>query len=333
MAYVIYLDQLFLVAGINFLFDFLLLWATREITQLPAQRSRLLWGAGWGTLYFLAHRLAFYGIIPFYGWLSSPVMMLLISLSMLGITFHPVPRGQYLPIIGYFHLIFLTAGGAGLLVSTYLFGNPYQPQILFGSLTSLGVLLIMAELGWGLIQKQIWQHLYQITLLIDLGEESIMVNALVDSGNRLQDPLSRQPVIIVEHEALKPLLPPAISQGVEELAKGKLDHLHELPREWSAKVRLLPFRSIGQAQGMLLGFRVQEVSMLNGEQRIPLSKGQIIGLSPEKLCPDGFYKALIHPQLIAAPLTREGVDVGQFQLSEEIHQRGRTIDVTHKGKI
>ncbi len=42
----------------------------------------------------------------------------------------------------------------------------------------------------------------------------------MDTGNNLKDPLNNQPVIIVEQDALKGLLPPEIERVVAEVENG-----------------------------------------------------------------------------------------------------------------
>lgn len=87
------------------------------------------------------------------------------------------------------------------------------------------------------------------------------MKALVDTGNNLKDPLNNQPVIIVEQDALKGLLPPEIERVVAEVENGELSALQRLEtlEAWQTRIRLIPFNSIGRKNGLLVGFRPDAV--------------------------------------------------------------------------
>ncbi|NLN16674.1 MAG: sigma-E processing peptidase SpoIIGA [Firmicutes bacterium] len=309
MAYIIYLDQLLAMAMANWFFDLLLLWATREVMKIPVHRKRLFWGAGIGALYFLVERLAFYRILPLYGLWRSPLTMFLASLLMLGAAFYPLPPTRLLTVAAYFYFIFCTAGGAGTLIAN-LFGSPHKPNVFLGAITSVGVLLIIAELGWGLIQKQIWYHFYQIPLSIRFNDTELSITALVDSGNHLRDPISRAPVIIVEESALTSFLPQAVFEAARRLEGGELDSIDQIPHPWSTRLRVIPYASIGKREGMLIGLRCDEAGVMVGQSCIPLGQGVIIGLYHNRLCPEGSYRALIHPEVIHRALLKQGASWG-----------------------
>lgn len=305
MTYIIYLDQLIAMTMANWLFDLLLLWATREVMKIPIHRKRLFFGAGIGALYFLLERLAFYRILPFYGLLRSPFAMFAASALMLGAAFWPLPPTRILNVAAYFYFIFCTAGGAGTLIAN-LFGTPHQPNVLLGTITSMGVLLIIAELGWGLIQRQIWYHFYQIPLSIRFDNTELLINALVDSGNHLRDPISRAPVIIVEQSALMSFLPQTLFEAAKRLEQGELDTVNHISFPWSTRLRVIPYASIGKREGMLIGLRCDEAGVMVGQSCIPLGQGVIIGLYNSQLCPEGSYRALIHPEVIHKALLKKG---------------------------
>ena len=157
-----------------------------------------------------------------------------------------------------------------------------------------GVLLIIAELGWGLIQRQIWYHFYQIPLSIRFDNTELLINALVDSGNHLRDPISRAPVIIVEQSALMSFLPQTLFEAAKRLEQGELDTVNHISFPWSTRLRVIPYASIGKREGMLIGLRCDEAGVMVGQSCIPLGQGVIIGLYNSQLCPEGSYRALIH---------------------------------------
>ena len=67
MERTLWVDVLLLALISNFLFDYLLLWASAEVSRLPTSRKRLTLGALIGTAYFAAYLLAQAGVLPFFG--------------------------------------------------------------------------------------------------------------------------------------------------------------------------------------------------------------------------------------------------------------------------
>lgn len=66
---------------------------------------------------------------------------------------------------------------------------------------------------------------------------------------------------------------------------------------WATRLRLIPYHSLGQERGMLLGLRPDEVVIVTGQGMIKV-KEVLIGLYRERLSPEGNYRALLHPDLL-----------------------------------
>ena len=67
LEYTLYVDVWLLRLGCNFIFEYLLLWATATITRTQTTPMRLLMGSFIGTLHYLLYLAASVGMIPFYG--------------------------------------------------------------------------------------------------------------------------------------------------------------------------------------------------------------------------------------------------------------------------
>ncbi|QGG47859.1 sporulation sigma-e factor-processing peptidase [Heliorestis convoluta] len=123
-------------------------------------------------------------------------------------------------------------------------------------------------------QKRVWQG----DLLLKIHAEEIKVRALVDSGNQLVDPLTGNPVIIVEYQALAHLLPPGWSESAAT--------------DESLRPRYIPYTSMGNPQGLLLGFRPTRVELYRDNEVIHCHDA-IVALSHQRLDPSGHYQALV----------------------------------------
>lgn len=96
-----------------------------------------------------------------------------------------------------------------------------------------------------------------IPLFLRYKEQCIRLTALYDTGNQLRDPVTGQGVVVIGAEAaslLTGLTRQQLRDPIQTVASGVLPGL-----------RLIPYRSIGQANGMMLAMRFPD-SLLNGKK-------------------------------------------------------------------
>lgn len=115
------------------------------------------------------------------------------------------------------------------------------------------------------------------------------VNALVDTGNTLTDPVTGRPVMVAEGNRLSPLLPG--EQILDEKAlRDPVGTLERLAKgERGRRFRLLPYQAVGVECGMLLALRLDDARV--GAEDYG---GILVALSPNPVS-DGraAYSALI----------------------------------------
>lgn len=296
---VIYLDVLLAAIGANFLFDWLLLWATAEVTKTPTTRLRLLGGTLCGSLHYALYLLATYGLIGAYGFLRFPGTVGLVSLAMLAVAFAPqVTARSFFRLAGTFYVILFVSSGAGLALGSLLaYGGQASPVIV--QLGAALALLFVAEIGWGIVQRRIWREQYLVPLEITFDGQRVRLTALVDTGNSLTDPITRSPVIVAELGPMRPLFPESVRDDLDELVRGDFGRISGLMihSEWSARLRLIPFTSLGAESGLLVGFTPDRVRLLR-PKAIEISRRVVVGLAPQTLDPAGEYHALLHPELL-----------------------------------
>ncbi|HHT72645.1 MAG TPA: sigma-E processing peptidase SpoIIGA [Firmicutes bacterium] len=294
--YTFYVDALLLRLGANLLFEYLLLWATAEVTRTGTRPAKLLAGALLGTIHYALYLLASFGLIPYYGLLRLLPTVVIVSLFMVLAAFYPLSVGTLPKILGWFYVIGFIAAGAGM-AGAFLLGSPANPAYTLGMLIAAGCILLIAELGWGIVHQRIIHNVYHLPVEIACGGKQVAVQALVDTGNNLRDPLSLQPVMIVEQKAIQALLPPRITAAVQALDQGQLASLDGIvDPEWSTRFRIIPFSSIGKEHGILIGFRPDAVHIRDGQQGPAVQP--VIAIHPRALDPEGKYAALIPPTLL-----------------------------------
>ncbi len=299
MRQVIYLDVL---AIVNFAANYVLLWAAGRLTRVYSAGWRLALGAAFGTLYLLVL------FFPPAAAAAGVGGKFLFSLLMLLIAFAPLARLAFIRLMGYFY--FSTVLLAGITYAAFWLTRsavPYWVDGLTVAQTDLQwwVLALAISLlagfglyGWGLVQKRRWQESLYVSLDICFDVECIRVKALLDTGNELTDPLSGKPVAVVEYPAIRAILPAEIRRIFDAGREEDLEYVSECLAEsaWLHRFRLLPFASLGQARGVLLGFRPDRVAV-TGSGSDTAVREVIVGIYNHRLSAQGVYAALISPDL------------------------------------
>ncbi|HYG60062.1 MAG TPA: sigma-E processing peptidase SpoIIGA [Symbiobacteriaceae bacterium] len=278
MAYwYINVDVAFLL---NFLADLVWLWATAALTGVPARRARLAAAAAVGAA------AAVWGYFPTGRWLATPWGGMVGSAVILALALAPLKGRQAARAAACFILSGGAMAGGVVMATLWREGEGYPPATV-----AAGVMV--AALGL----RYLWVHARERSrqtrglygLRITIGGQAVTLPALLDTGNHLSDPLTSTPVAVVEAGRLKGLLPREVTGAL----KGGWEALERLPGSWAARCRLVPYRSVGQPEGMLLAVQPDEVAVQEpGTDRWEPARG-LIGLAGFPLHPEGLYGALL----------------------------------------
>ncbi|NPV91478.1 MAG: sigma-E processing peptidase SpoIIGA [Firmicutes bacterium] len=302
----VYLDVVFLI---NLVMDYTILWATARLGQIEASKKRLLLGALTGASYSAVL------LLPGMGFLYSLVFRVLLSLVIVVVAFAPVSVKGFLRLCGYFYLVAFTMGGA-MLGAVYLLSSSgtygaisriaqrlVQIPYLW-LLIALAVAVAMGRWGTVLIRRALTKNFFRVPLTISIEDRSITVPALLDTGNQLKDPLTQSPVVIAEYSVMEPYLPEDLKEILKNSPNFDLKKTAETLADsiWSHRIRLIPFTSIGKNHGMLLGLRPDEVKV-TVDERILSTRNVVVGIYDKQLCPQGTYRALVHPELLESAMT------------------------------
>jgi stage II sporulation protein GA (sporulation sigma-E factor processing peptidase) len=282
----------------------LILWATARIIKLKAANIRIAAGAGVGAAYSFA--AAFPELDLLHGFWPK----IAISVLMFAVVFAPLKLKRFITSMAVFYIVSFSLGGFFIGILYFFKSSPFGfytdslSQLVAayfwpGLLLTVGLYFFCTRFIGRLIQKRLVADLFHVQVKISFGEADIEVEALIDTGNQLQDPLSQTPVIVVEYNALKNLLPPEIQIVFEyDTNPDLMMVLNSLAEtSWSARFRVIPFTSLGQSNGMLIGFRPDRIEVRNGSNHI-CTKNVIVGVYCQELSPEGSYRALLHPDVL-----------------------------------
>ena len=297
MQLVVYLD---LFLGVNLVMNYLLLWAAAKLSDLKYKSWRLCLISLLGASYTIIV------ILPQFEFLNKILIHIIISLLMVLGSFAPLTKKDFFKAVGYFYLItFATAGGI-LALYNLTGGSPLNSLagilnispdnlwlIIFASL----FIIVMGKFGWILIQQKILPNIFCVKIEIKFDKQVEELVALVDTGNHLQDPLTKIPVIVVESVALRNLLPEEVLELADSLQQNEnILFEQEIDTTWAKRFRIIPFSSLGADNGMLIGFRPDEILIKTREEEVR-TKEVIVALKEGELNQNGDYQALLNPEL------------------------------------
>lgn len=304
----VYVDLVFFT---NLAVDGTVLLTTAKMRHLRPSRGRIFaaafLGAAYAAMMFLAH-------IPY---MYSFAAKVLISLLMVLLSFGYGGPLQLVRNFGAFYLVnFATLGGViGLSFLLRSANSPWGGM----TFTSDGGLLLEWQMQLGLFittfMMSLWlfrstsaarvkrQELEQLfwNIEITVGEGNWKVKALLDTGNRLYDPLTRTPVMILEASIWKEELPPGWCERLkgespDQLISEMSAHLTE-EYLWAHRLRLIPYRAINGKTSLMLAVK-PDVVCLSREGHTPLQVSRVlIGLDGGTLSTEGNYHAIVHPDM------------------------------------
>lgn len=222
----VYLD---LVVILNFLVDFLLLLGTNRLAGYPLGAARAAMAAGLGGVYAGAC------LLPAFRFLGNTLWRL-VSLGLMGAIAFGMDRGNLRRCV-LFVLLSMALGGVALGLGSGSF---------FALVTAAGAVFVLCLVGF---QGKADGRQY-VPVTLTHGGKSVRLMALRDTGNTLRDPVTGEQVLVVgvnAAESLTGLTRKQLQSPVETLASGAVPGL-----------RLIPYRAVGQSQGMLLALRVDD---------------------------------------------------------------------------
>lgn len=284
----------------NIVINYIILYVTGKLTKTNEPRWRLIIASVIGALYTL---VVFYPSLRF---MTKFTVKICVSMLMIIIAFSPEKLKKFIKLISSFYIIsFVFAGAALALFYIYDLEAYVGNGIFYITDFPLKLLIIAVILSWilikftiGFVQKRINKERNFILVSIELDNNHADIMALVDTGNSLQDPITHAPVIVVQFSAIKDILPVEVQSIFLKYKENNLNIISTVMSRASEKIkfRVIPFKSLGNENGMLLGFKPDNVIIKGDENR--LISNIVIGIYNSSLSNDEEYVALLHPEIL-----------------------------------
>ena len=251
----VYLD---LVVLLNFLVDLLLLAGTDRLLGIPPAWKRLALAAALGSLY------AAMCMLPGLRFMGNTLWRI-VSLGTMAVTAFGWSKSALRRCM-VFVLLSMALGGVAMCIGTGSF---------MGLVAGAGLLFLLCALGFrGTLGSREF-----VSVELRHGVRQVQILALRDTGNGLTDPVTGQSVLVVDPvvaDRLLGLTRQQLQSPVETVASGAYPGL-----------RLIPYRSVGQPNGLLPAMRLEDV-------RIDKWQGStLVAFAPAGLDAEGTYQALM----------------------------------------
>ena len=286
----IYLDVIFLE---NIVINYIMLYVTGIISKAQIKQKRLFLGALIGAIYSIIYylfRLKIY---------SSFIIKIILSIVIIYVAFNSSNLKELLKKVLLFYLSSFVFGGAAIAI-IYMVNSQnitIQNGVLVGSYTLRTILIGIVVAYFTIILAfkiiKISKKDLICEIEVTLNNKEIKTKALIDTGNLLKEPITNLPVIVMEHTLLYDILPKEILNNVEEILGGDFSKVPEdIKEEYSAKLKVIPFSSLGKQNGMLLGIKAENLIINLKEETRKIDK-VVIGIYNKSLTKNGEYKSLL----------------------------------------
>jgi len=278
----------------------IILYATTIILKIKPKMLRVIASSAIGSIYAIITYITEIEIF------TSIILKAILAVIMIYIAFNPQNIKKMCKQVAIFYLTSFVFGGVTLYLIYYIkpqeifmkngvfVGNYVLKVIMLGAI----VAFITIKISIKIIKTKINPKDMYCKIKIKLQEKTIETRAMIDTGNFAKEPITNTPVVIVERSLLDEILPNKILNNLENILGGDLSQIsEEMQEKYISRLRCIPFSSLGNQNGMLLGIRADEIEVETEDEK-KISNNVIIGIYDKSLTKRGEYRALIGMELI-----------------------------------
>lgn len=296
----IYADLIFLA---NVFTDGVLLLATAWTRRLRVRMWRIVLAAAFGSLYVLLM------LVPGLTLLFTFGVKFAVSAAMIAISFGYGGWRTLLRNLAAFYLIAFAAAG-GIYGLYYFFLPPKEvlDSVITGVFEwtagywfigfgfALIVWLYLRVFRGAKRREELAAHTAQVE--VEIKGSRLTCTGLVDTGNQLYDPLTKTPVMIIEANMWKDILPEEWLKRIRTSDPDKIvAAVGEEEFMWQDRLRIVPYRGVNRSTQFMLAVKPDSVKLAYAGKEWETGR-VLIGFDGGTLSRDGSYQAIIHPMLL-----------------------------------
>lgn len=294
----IYLDVIWLL---NFFIDLLLIFLTSIILKRHVKKFRLILGAIVASLYIFAF------FSPLETFAYHPLVKSSYSLLIIYASFGFIRFRLFFQAWLTFYFVNFAVGGGLLGLHFFL---DYEMSFIKGTFATRTsgfgspISWLFVAIGFPFIymfskhrfhsletEKLRYDQIFPVTVIV--GDIQLDLKGFVDSGNRLEDPFSRRPVMFIDFTQLSEQFP----QSFVQFIKNSTFSNEEIPKEFEGKLFLLPYRTVSDNHQFLWAIRPEKVFVYENGKKFDCSN-VLIACSSHALSDRQDYDCLLHPKMM-----------------------------------
>ncbi len=299
---VIYADVVFLV---NFLMDSFIILLTSIIIKKRVNYFFILLG---GLLGSLSYCLLMFN--PFLSQYYNPVISIFTIIIPILVVFRPKKIKEFLKQFLVINICAFFIGGLTTALFFYTNAKNYLGEMLSFSVENFSIKMLIFSCSFAYIFIKIYrivltkkmtkkQHIIDIKIKDSNNETTF--KALVDTGNTLKEPMSNKHVIVLEFDYFKDFIPNEMKLIFYEKNENDIAKIYEAlekidDADFLNNFRIIPFKSIGNENGILIGIKIDDVEILDDTKKIYLNN-VYVGIANFKLTNNDEFNALINPEI------------------------------------
>ena len=279
----------------NLIMNYIILYATGLISKSKISHVRIFLASAIGAIYTIIEYISKLDIY------SNILVKIILSIIIVYVAFYPQNIKKMFKQLILFYLTTFTFGGVAtyliyvlkpqnIVIKNGMYVGTYVLKVIFiGAIVGTIVLVIAFRFAKNKITKK--DMICKVKIKLNGGE--IILNSMVDTGNMLKEPLTGNPVVVVEKTALYDLMPKEILNNTESILGGDFEKIPEnIKNEYISRLKIIPFSSLGKQNGMLIGIKPEKLEVIN-EQSEETKDNAVIGIYNKSLTKRGEYNALI----------------------------------------
>mgnify|MGYP005804251495 FL=1 len=284
----------------NLCMNYIILFGTGYIIKLKIKHWRILVSSSIGAVYAI---LAYMGIFPLY---ANIVVKIILSLCMVYIAFNPKNIKAIIKELALFYLVSFALGGCafallyivrpqdifmkdGVYIGTY----PLKIALLGGV-----VGFIITYVAFKVVKTRMNKNELIYEIVLKINEKELTTKVMLDTGNMLKDPISNNPVVLIEKKILYNILPKELLENTKNMLGGDFKNNDDLENEYRTRLRIIPFTSVGKQNGMMLGIKVDEIKIITDIDEI-INTNAIVCVYEKEFSKRGKYFGIMGMDLIA----------------------------------
>ncbi|MEG2789929.1 MAG: sigma-E processing peptidase SpoIIGA [Romboutsia sp.] len=268
----------------NLLINYIIISCTAILTKNYTTNKKKWSGAILGMTYSIAY------LFPNLSLMFTLPMKILVILIVAKITFQYQTFQEYIRILLVFYFVNIFIAGSSFFI-IYFTGTTHM---------TISFIILVSYIS-GIILKYIYNDIKELKYMgsmkkdikICINKNEVELKALVDTGNLLKDPITKQEVVIISANKLYEILPEEFQKldfkNINMTTINKI--IEDVDESISYRIRLIPVKQIND-ENLVIGIKSDYVHV--DGHKIP---NVILGLS--NFNEDG-YSAILNPQLLVS---------------------------------